>query len=66
MRSVRQRPLLARSFACKEIPFGYTGGTSEVVFVTPARSEVLVHHDEIPSYMPSMTMEFLVAPANLA
>jgi protein SCO1/2 len=40
--------------------------TGEVVAVTPARSAVLVHHEEIPGYMPPMTMEFLVAPADLA
>lgn len=40
--------------------------TGEVVAVTPARSAVLVHHDEIPGFMPPMTMEFLVAPADLA
>lgn len=40
--------------------------TGEVVAVTPARSTVLVHHEEIPGYMPPMTMEFLVAPADLA
>ena len=38
----------------------------EVVAVTPARSSVLVHHEEIPGYMPPMTMEFTVAPADLA
>lgn len=40
--------------------------TGEVVAVTPARSAVLVHHEEIPGYMPPMTMEFLVAPTDLA
>jgi protein SCO1/2 len=40
--------------------------TGEVVALTPARSAVLVHHEEIPGYMPPMTMEFLVAPADLA
>lgn len=40
--------------------------TGEVVTVTPARSAVLVHHEEIPGYMPPMTMEFIVAPADLA
>jgi len=40
--------------------------TGEVIAVTPARSAVLVHHEEIPGYMPPMTMEFLASPADLA
>jgi protein SCO1/2 len=38
----------------------------EIITVTPARSAVLVHHEEIPGYMPPMTMEFQVTPADLA
>ncbi len=40
--------------------------TGEVIAVTPERSAVLVHHEEIPGYMPAMTMEFIVTPADLA
>jgi protein SCO1/2 len=39
--------------------------TGDVLTVTPERQTVLVHHDEIAGYMPAMTMEFLVAPADL-
>ena len=40
--------------------------TGEVITVTPGRSAVLVHHEAIPGYMPAMTMEFIVTPADLA
>ncbi len=38
----------------------------EVVAVTPTRHTVRVRHDEIPGYMPAMTMEFIVSPADIA
>lgn len=38
----------------------------EVVGVAADRRVLLVHHDEIPGYMPSMTMEFAVPGADLA
>jgi len=39
--------------------------TGEIVGVTPDRGVLLVHHDEIPGYMPSMTMEFAVPGSDL-
>jgi len=38
----------------------------EVVGVNAARGTLLVHHDEIPGYMPSMTMEFTAPGADLS
>jgi protein SCO1 len=40
--------------------------TGEVVSVDAARKVVVVRHDEVKDYMPAMTMEFLVAPGDLA
>jgi protein SCO1/2 len=40
--------------------------TGTVIDVAPARHTVIVHHEEIPGYMPPMTMEFIVADADLA
>ena len=37
-----------------------------VVSVSPERGTLLVDHDEIPGYMPAMTMEFAVAAGDLA
>ncbi len=37
-----------------------------VVSVLAERSSLLVDHDEIPGYMPRMTMEFAVGPGDLA
>jgi protein SCO1/2 len=51
----------AAAAAPKEHPL-----TGEVIAVTPERSAVLVHHEEIPGFMPPMTMEFIVTPADLA
>ena len=38
----------------------------EVLPADPARKVLIVHHDEIPGYMPEMTMEFLVSAGDLA
>jgi protein SCO1/2 len=38
----------------------------EIVEVIPKRRTLLVHHDDIPGYMPSMTMEFGVEDAALS
>lgn len=38
----------------------------EIVGVRPARHALLVHHEEIPGYMPAMTMEFAVTGSDLA
>jgi protein SCO1/2 len=43
--------------------FGLTG---EVVGFAPERKTVIVHHEEIPGYMPPMTMEFAFEPADRA
>lgn len=40
--------------------------TGEVLSSDPARKILIVHHDEIPGYMPEMTMEFLVSAGDLA
>ena len=40
--------------------------TGEVLSSDPARKILIVHHDEIPGYMPEMTMEFIVAAGDLA
>jgi protein SCO1/2 len=40
--------------------------TGEIISVVPERKALLVHHDEIKDFMPSMTMEFSVAPGDLA
>ena len=40
--------------------------TGEVISSDPARKILIVHHDEIPGYMPEMTMEFIVAAGDLA
>ncbi len=40
--------------------------TGEVLSADPARKVLIVHHDEIPGYMPEMTMEFLVSAGDLA
>jgi protein SCO1/2 len=40
--------------------------TGRVVTVLKERSSLLVDHDEIPGYMPRMTMEFLVGAGDLA
>jgi protein SCO1/2 len=38
----------------------------EIVTVKPAEQVLVIHHDAIPDYMPSMTMEFKVGPGDLA
>ncbi|HUI69466.1 MAG TPA: SCO family protein [Spirochaetia bacterium] len=38
----------------------------EIVDVIPQRHALLIHHDEIPGYMPSMTMEFGVGDADIS
>jgi protein SCO1/2 len=40
--------------------------TGEVLSADPARKVLIVHHDEIPGYMPEMTMEFIVSAGDLA
>lgn len=40
--------------------------TGEVLSVDPARKILIVHHEEIPGYMPEMTMEFRVADGDVA
>lgn len=37
--------------------------TGEVVVLAPERNAILAKHDEIPGYMPPMTMEFIVEAA---
>lgn len=39
--------------------------TGTVVDVAPARHAAIIHHEEIPGYMPPMTMEFIVPDADL-
>ncbi|HLS29034.1 MAG TPA: SCO family protein [Opitutales bacterium] len=40
--------------------------TGEIIDVVPERGVLIVRHDEIPGYMPAMTMEFVVSPGDLA
>ena len=40
--------------------------TGRVVSVLKERASLLIDHDEIPGFMPRMTMEFLVGPGDLA
>lgn len=40
--------------------------TGEVVALAPERGTIIAKHDEIPGYMPPMTMEFVIAPADFA
>lgn len=40
--------------------------TGEVIATDPARKILIVHHQEIPGYMPEMTMEFAVSAGDLA
>jgi protein SCO1/2 len=40
--------------------------TGEVVALTPERNAIIAKHDEIPGYMPPMTMEFIVEAAERA
>lgn len=40
--------------------------TGEIVRVEAERKVLVVKHDEIPNYMPAMTMEFVVSAADLA
>lgn len=38
----------------------------EIVKILADRATLIVHHEEIPGYMPAMTMEFIVSKADLA
>ncbi len=40
--------------------------TGEILEVDPGRKILIVHHDEIPGYMPEMVMEFLVSSGDAA
>lgn len=40
--------------------------TGEVVVLAPERNAIIAKHDEIPGYMPPMTMEFIVEAAERA
>ena len=40
--------------------------TGEITGVDISRKVLIIQHDEIKGYMPAMTMEFLVSPADLA
>lgn len=40
--------------------------TGEVLSADPTRKILIVHHDEVPGYMPEMTMEFIVSAGDLA
>jgi protein SCO1/2 len=53
----------AAATAAAEKRFSLTG---EVISVDAARKVVVVRHDEVKDYMPAMTMEFFVAPGDLA
>lgn len=38
----------------------------EIVGISKERGRLIVKHEEIPGYMPAMTMEFIVSPGDLA
>lgn len=40
--------------------------TGEVLSTDPARNVLVVRHDDIPGFMPAMTMEFIVSPGDVA
>ena len=40
--------------------------TGEVLSVDSERNVLVVRHDEIPGFMPAMTMEFIVSPGDVA
>jgi protein SCO1/2 len=40
--------------------------TGEVTSVDASRNVLIVRHDEIPGFMPAMTMEFIVSPGDVA
>jgi len=40
--------------------------TGEIISIDPARHVLVVRHEAIKGYMPAMTMEFVVAPGDLA
>ena len=46
-----------------EITYPLTG---EILVVDRERNRLLVKHDEIPDYMPAMTMEFIASPGDVA
>ena len=56
----------AKAAAPAEASSGRQPLTGRVVSVLKDRASLLVDHDEIPGYMPRMTMEFLVGPGDLA
>jgi protein SCO1/2 len=55
--------MAAGNVVAKEERYPLTG---EVIRVEAERKLLVVHHDEIKGYMPAMTMEFVVAPGDLA
>lgn len=57
-----ERPAAAAAMP-KEKEYALTG---EVVALAPERNAIIAKHDEIPGYMPPMTMEFAVDPKELA
>ena len=40
--------------------------TGEVLSVDSERNVLVVRHDDIPGFMPAMTMEFIVSPGDVA
>ncbi|HTO03479.1 MAG TPA: SCO family protein, partial [Opitutus sp.] len=40
--------------------------TGEVLSTDPERNVLVVRHDDIPGFMPAMTMEFIVSPGDVA
>ena len=47
----------------QEITYPLTG---EILMVDREKNRLLVQHDEIPDYMPAMTMEFIASPGDVA
>ncbi|MSU69240.1 MAG: redoxin domain-containing protein [Opitutaceae bacterium] len=55
------KPWTAANAADKRYPL-----TGEIVSIDAARKVLVVRHDKVKDYMPAMTMEFIVAPGDLA
>lgn len=61
--TVASRPAAAAPSAPEPVRHDMRG---EIVGLVPDRRILLVHHEEIPGYMPAMTMEFGVVAADFA
>lgn len=56
------RAIAAKAATTKASTYALTG---EIVKLTPERGTAFVRHEDIPGFMPAMTMEFHLAPTDL-